>query len=134
MQAVYENMTCFEKVITLPKTLEMQDMGCALFEVKGKIPLAMTVAPLYLCADFVEDSFVGSNSFGVLRRLDADLQQGGNIDHKFDTLLWIPCKNNQLNELRLYISDDSGHPLSFNNCQFLCTLLFTSRVHRLSSY
>lgn len=134
MQVVYENMTCFEKLISLPKALEMQDMGCALFEIKGKIPLAMTVEPLYLCADFVEDSFVGCNSFGVLRRLDADLQKQGTIDHKFDRLLWIPCKNNQLSELRLYISDESGNHLSFDNCQFLCTLLFTSRVHRLSHY
>lgn len=129
MQAVYSKMTCFEKLINLPQSIEMQDMGCALFEVKGNIPLAMTVEPLFLCADFVQDSFVGSNSFGVLRRLDGDPQNRGKINATFDTLLWIPCKNNQLDELRLHISDETGHPLSFDNCDFNCTLLFKSNVH-----
>lgn len=119
-------MTCFDKFISLPKTIEMINMECALFEVKGNIALAMTVEPLYLCADFVHDSFVDSNSFGVLRRLDADPQNRGKIDEKFNPLLWIPCKSDQLNELRLYITDDTGHPLSFDNCDFDCTLLFRS--------
>lgn len=127
MEVVYTRMNSSETTINLPRHIYLENMGCALFEMKGQIK--PSTDSLFLCADFIQESSVGSHILTVLRRLDVD--EEGFINKAYDRLLYLPCNGKYISDIKLFITDEQGHIPSFNNCHLDCTLLFIDNVHSL---
>ena len=59
MNCVYVFMCGITEKVTFPIPLDMERKGCALFDIRGK--LKPFTNELFLCANFIESSMVGSN-------------------------------------------------------------------------
>ena len=94
-------MSITEKV-TFPIPLDMEGKGCALFDIKGKVK-PFTNEPLFLCADFVRPSMVGSNKqMPILHNINLlkDESMGGSIiDPMYNKILWLPTNHSTLKEI-----------------------------------
>ena len=64
--------------VTFPIPLDMEGKGCALFDIRGKVKL-FTNEPLFLCADFIESSMVGSMPILCKINLLKDESTGGEL-------------------------------------------------------
>ena len=110
--------------VTFPIPLDMERKGCALFDIRGKF----TNEPLFLCADFIKSSMVGSNKqMPILRKINLlkdELMGGGIIDPMYNKILWLPTNHSPLKEIRLYISDRHGRFAPLVDCNIDCTLVF----------
>ena len=84
--------------VTFPIPLDMEGKGCALFDIRGKVK-PFTNEPLFLCADFVEPSMVGSNKqMPILCNIN-ELTGGGIIDPMYNEILWLPSNHSPLKEI-----------------------------------
>ena len=84
---------------------------------------------LFLCADFIELSMVGSNKqMPILRKInllkDESMGGGGIIDPMYNKILWLPMNCSPLKEIQLYISDRHGRFAPLVYCNIDCTLVF----------
>ena len=56
--------------VTFPIPLDMEGKGCVLFDIRGKVK-PFTNEPLFLCANFIKSSMVGSNKqMPILRKIN----------------------------------------------------------------
>ena len=79
----------------------MEGKGCALFDIRGKVK-PFTNEPLFLCANLVESSMVGSNKqMPILRKINLlkDESMGGIIDPMYNKILWLPTNRSPLKEI-----------------------------------
>ena len=80
--------------VTFPIPLDKEGKGCALFD---------TNEPLFLCADFVESSMVGSNKqmpiLCNINLLKDELMGCGIIDPIYNKILWLPTNHGPLKEI-----------------------------------
>ena len=113
--------------VTFPIPLDMERKGCTLFDIRGKVK-PFTNEPLFLCADFIELSMVGSNKqMPILRKINLlkdELMGGGIIDPMYNKILWLPTNHSPLKEIQLYISDRHGRFAPLVDCNIDCTLVF----------
>lgn len=135
MNVIYASMWGTSQKITLPVTLDMEQKGCALFEITGKVS-PHTEKPLFLCADFLESSIMGAHrQLPVLRRItlipEKEGQRGASIEQIFNKMLWLPTNRSPVKEIRLYICDERGNPAPFNECSVSCTLVCIPNIHKL---
>ena len=77
--------------------------GCALFDIRGKVKL-FTNEPLFLCADFIKLSMVGSNKqIPILHKINLLKDEltggGGIIDPMYNKILWLPTNHSPLKEI-----------------------------------
>ena len=89
--------------VTFPIPLDMERKGCALFDIRGKVK-PFTNEPLFLCADFIELSMVGSNKqMPILCKInllkDESMGGGGIIDPMYNKILWLPTNHSPLKEI-----------------------------------
>lgn len=131
MNVIYARMNSPSEVIPLPVELELENKGCALFEIQGKVFPCVT-QPLFLCVDFVRESIVGEKMMPILRRVmtqpleetdQCSAVQEAHVDRVFDKMLWLACTRSPVKEFRLYISDAQGNRAPFLRCQLDCTLV-----------
>ena len=126
MNVIYATMTSSNQSLALPMEIDMASHGCALFEIKGTVFPHKEVS-LFLCVDFIEDSILGSRMMPILRRIQLTPNQyregGAIIDQTFDKMLWLPCNRSPVRELRLYITDDRGNIIPFEETLISCTLV-----------
>ena len=105
----------------------MEGKGCVLFDIRGKVK-PFTNEPLFLCADFVESSMVGSNKqMPILHKINLlkdETTGGGIIDPMYNKILWLPTNHSPLKEIQLYISDRHGRFAPLVDCNIDCTLVF----------
>ena len=116
--------------VTFPIPLDMEKKGCTLFDIRGKVK-PFTNEPLFLCADFIESSMVGSNKqMPILRKINLLKDEsmggggGGIIDPMYNKILWLPTNHSPLKEIQLYISDRHGRFAPLVDCNIDCTLVF----------
>ena len=81
----------------------MERKGCTLFDIRGKVK-PFTNEPLFLCADFIESSMVGSNKqMPILRKInlfkDKSTGGGGIIDPMYNKNVWLPTNHSPLKEI-----------------------------------
>ena len=103
MNVIYVEMSSASEQIKLPTTHDMEDKGCALFEMTGRVS-PYTDIPLFLCTDFVEESVVGHKMMPVLRRLHMvpNSESSEAIIRKvFNKMLWLPTNRSKVDELRV---------------------------------
>ena len=114
--------------VTFPTPLDMERKGCALFDIRGKVK-PFTNEPLFLCADFIESSMVGSNKqMPILHKINLlkdESRGGGIIDPMYNKILWLPTNCSPLKEIQLYISNRHGRFVPLVDCNIDCTLVFT---------
>ena len=113
--------------VTFPIPLDMERKGCVLFGIRGKVK-PFTYEPLFLCANFIELSMVGSNKqMPILHKINLlkdELTGGGMIDPMYNKILWLPTNCSPLKEFRLYISDRHERFAPLVDCNIDCTLVF----------
>ena len=117
--------------VTFPIPLDMEGKGCALFDIRGKVK-PFTNEPLFLCANFVKPSMVGSNKqMPILHNINLlkdELMGGGIIDPLYNKILWLPTNCSPLKEIQLYISDRQGKFASLVDCNIDCMLVFVPHI------
>ena len=120
MKAVYLS-TNGDNTITLPQPLEVQNYGCGIIEMTGKVQSGYR-EPLFLCCDICEESVVGNIKLPVLRYIN---RNGRNIISKsIDHVIWLKVMRPSISSIRLYIADYTGRVVSVGSNQLYCTLLF----------
>ena len=125
MNAVYVTMTTPNQLVQLPTEISGDHKGCALFEITGNVYPYIDES-LFICVDFIEESFIGPKMMPILRRIQfyPDKTGGGAIiNHTFDKMLWVSCNRSWIKELRVYISDALGNRPPFVHCHISCTLV-----------
>ena len=125
MNAIYVTMTTPNQLVQLPIEISGDNKGCALFEVSGNVYPYIDDS-LFICVDFIEESFIGSKMMPILRRIQLYPNRTGDgaiINHTFDKMLWISCNRSWIKELRVYISDAQGNHPPFISCHISCTLV-----------
>ena len=134
MNVIYAAMWSANQQMTLPVSLNVEGQGCALFEITGKVS-PYTDRPLFLCADFLENSIMGeTQQLPVLRRITLIKDKegkGATIEQIFSKMLWLPTNRSPVEEIRLYITDERGNPAPFNECSVSCTLVCIPQVDKL---
>lgn len=113
----------------LPGAAPLEGMGCALAEIHGRVS-PLPNGPLFLCGDFIEDSLIGGDSprlLPVLRQLkftvDADGDDRGYIDVRYDKMLYLPANRSPVSEMLLYIADAGGDLVPLSDCELHCTII-----------
>ena len=89
--------------VTFPIPLDMERKGCTLFDIRGKVKPFIN-EPLFLCANFIESSMVGSNKqMPILRKInllkDELMGGGGKMDPMYNKILWLPTNCSPLKEI-----------------------------------
>ena len=102
MNCVYILLHGITEKVTFPIPLDMEGKGCVLFDIRGKVN-PFTNEPLFLCADFMESSMVGSNKqMPMLRKINLlkdELTRGGIIDPMYNKILWLPTNCSPLKDI-----------------------------------
>ena len=124
-------MCSITEKVTFPIPLDMEGKGCALFDIRGKVK-PFTNEPLFLCADFLESSMVGSNKqMPILRNINLlkdELTGCGIIDPIYNKTSWLATNRSPLKEIRLYTSDRHGRFAPLVDCNIDCTLVFIPHI------
>ena len=109
--------------IQLPKryTLEGQ-WSCALIDLSLDCDFSPRRNRLYLCCDFVEDSYVRGTSLPVLRNIEVNVRYKKLKTEQFSHPLFIPVKVPHLHTLKLYLLDSQLHPVNFKENDLHCVL------------
>lgn len=121
--------------VILPAEIDIENNQCALFEISGNV-FPNVQYPLYLCADFIEESIIGQKMMPILRTLSPTTNQNeedsageADIDHMYPELLWLSCNRTPLKEFRVYIVDGLGRKPPFKHMQLKCTLVFQPKIY-----
>ena len=113
--------------VTFSIPLDMEGKGYVLFDIRGKVK-PFTNETLFLCADFIELSMVGSNKqMPILCKINLfkdELTGGGIIDPRYNKNFWLPTNHSPLKEIQLYISDRHERFAPLVDCNIDCTLVF----------
>ena len=126
MNAIYVHMEGLNQTSHLPSPVHMKGQDCALFEISGSVYPYVDGA-LYLCADFVDDSFMKERMAPILRCLHFtpdDFTGGATIHSSYRQNLWVPCIRSPIKEFRLYIINEQATSPPFLRCNIRCTLAF----------
>ena len=95
-------MCSITEKVTFPIPLDMEGKGCALFDIRGKVN-PFTNEPLFLCANFIEPSMLGSNKqMAILCNINLlkdESTGGGIIDPMYNKTSWLPTNHSPLKEI-----------------------------------
>ena len=97
------------KEVIFPIPLDMEEKGCALFDIRGKVK-PFTKEPLFICANFVKHSMVGSNKqMPILHNINLlkDESMGGGIIGRM-------AQKGHMHEDNIFIVNQSGWGLGRN--------------------
>lgn len=129
MQAAYLK-TNGDSIIDFPCSLELDNYGCGIIKLSGKIPDNLKSGDkklkkkdsLYLCSDICQESIVNNIFLPVLIKIEKNNNGiiSGNINH----VTWLKLKRYSINNLRLYITDEEGDIVLLGDNYLYCTLLF----------
>jgi hypothetical protein len=123
--------------IPFSKQLYLKDYVCAVTEIKGEFQVEepqLYTNEWFLCCDFVHESIVDRGTLPVLHRIPCKLLVKNNIQRvntEFSINLWVGCNRDDINEVRLYITDKNGTVPSFINCTLKCSLICIPRRYLL---
>ena len=110
-----------DNTIDLPCTLEVAGCECAVIEMTGRIESIKE--DVYLCCDICEESSVGTSRMPVLRYINK--RNNGTILNDIYLPIWLRVMRPTLNNIRLYIANESGEIMTFPRNSLNCTLVFS---------
>ena len=122
---LYQLNTPSECWIQLPKLCTLEGRWeCGLIDITLDCDFTPRSSRLYLCTDFVEDSYVRGSSFPILKNIEI---AGRYKKVKFDSFphpTYVPVKTTQFNTLKLRLVDENLKPVVFKSNDLHCVLHF----------
>ena len=133
MNATYFSMRGTSQKVTLPLELDMENKGWLLFDISSMVKPYIK-PPIYLCADFVDNSIVigsehpteRSMQLPVLHQINLKRTNDNNlvkIDPNYKKILWLLTSCSPIEEIWVYLSDRHGNPPTFMHCNIIGTLV-----------
>ena len=114
-----------EFLIQLPKSYTLEgSWTCAVTEVSLTCDFKPRSQRLYLCGDFVQESYVRDSLLPVLRNFEIETRYKKLKHKEFVNLVRVPLTVTHLNSLRLYLKDEHLKPVQFNSKDLHCVLHF----------
>ena len=122
---LYQKNAPSECWIQLPRlyTLDGQ-WKCALTDISVECDFSPRCSRLYLCCDFVEESYVRETSLPVLRNIEVTGRYKKLKYEAYAHPIYVPVKANQLRTISLRLVDENLGPLTFNSNSLHCVLHF----------
>ena len=115
--------TYSESVLTLHTPLNVRGYSVAVFNVDGYLKQwDWRKEALYLCGDFVQDSWLNTVSAPVLTPLPHDF--GGTGINSPQTPIWLKTSRDVLTAVRVFLVNGNGEPRSFEQSVLGCSLVF----------
>lgn len=115
--------TYSDSVLSLTVPLNVRGYSVAVLNLDGFIKeWNWKKESLYLCGDFVKDSWLNTFSAPVLTPLPHDFGGTGIISPQ--TPIWLNTDKDTLTSIRLFLIDGEGRPRSFQNSVLGCSLVF----------
>lgn len=109
--------------VQLPKSYTLEgSWSCALIDITLDCHFTPKSSRLYLCCEFVEDSYVKESLLPVLRNIEINGRYKKLKTEVYTYPLYIPIKTHYLHTVRLYLLDDTLQPVVFSTNQFHCVL------------
>jgi len=89
---------------------------------------------LYLCCDFIDENSIVCNDkgnlFPILRQLNfKSIGKQNNTNYLFrikevyNKIIFLPCNRDEVDTMRIYLTDEYGKIPSFSKCELKCSLL-----------
>ena len=134
MNAIYFSMKGTSQKVTLPTELDMESIGCLLFDISSTVKPYIE-QPIYLYADFVGNSIiVGSEhltksgmQLPILHQINLrnshDEDNVVEIDPNYNKILWLPSSSSPVEKIQVYLSDRHRNPPQFMHCNIIGTLV-----------
>ena len=110
-----------DSIHDFPIPLDVEEYGCGIVELNGKI-ISKNKKSLYLCCNICEESYVGNLKIPVIRMINRT--KNGTVNKPINKIIWLKVTRPQINSIHLYISDENGEIASVSDCKLNCTLLF----------
>ena len=109
--------------IQLPKLYTLEGhWSCALIDVALQCDFTPRSTQLYLCCDFVQESYVKETSLPVLRNIEVNVRYKKLKTEIYHHPAYVPVKVSQLQTVRLYLVNEHLKPVSFNDNDLHCVL------------
>lgn len=120
---LYPKNTPSECWIQLPKHYNLDgEWECALVDFSLDCDFSPRSLRLYLCCDFIEDSYVREQFHPVLRNIEVNARYSKLKTELYWKPVYIPVNEKQLHTIRLYLLDANLNPVVFNSKDFHCVL------------
>lgn len=111
--------------IQLPKSYHLEGQwACALTEITLDCDFTPISKRLYLCCDFIEETYVRNTLIPVLRNVEIGTKSKKLLSTEFTRLTYQPVTVTQLTSLRLYIKDEHLNPVIFGTNDLHCVIHF----------
>lgn len=147
MNTIYCTLNKCDNYIQLPITLDLDNKSVGLVDIYGYFfPRIPGEKVLYLCCDIIKDNGIISRSstinvYPILRRLvfkaaktqrhpdnttpnlEKEIYSYDRIKETYQKILFLPCHEQKVDTIRLYLLDQNGNLPSFSDCTLNCTLL-----------
>lgn len=102
--------------VSLPKRLTLPgEWVCALLEFH--CPSITGVHCLHVCTNICEESIVGDCTLPILKKI-----MYNDFDFGMNDLIYLRVNQRELTHIRIYIKDDEGRSVSFQEGTLTCTL------------
>jgi len=120
---LHKNNNPSECWIQLPKLYSLEGRWeCGLIDISLDCDFVPKSSRLYLCGDFVEESYVRETSLPVLRHIEVTSRYKKVKYEAYTHPIYVPVKTVQLRTLRLRIVDENLKPVVFNTNDLHCVL------------
>ena len=121
--ALYPKNSPSEYRIQLPKPYVLEGhWSCGLIDVTLDCDFTPRSTRLYLCCDFVDESYVKNTLIPVLRNIEVNTRYKKLKTEVYSHPLYIPVTATHLQTLKLYLLDDQLKPVIFKDNDFHCVL------------
>ena len=109
--------------IQLPRPVTLDGhWTCALIDVALDCDFKPRSSRLYLCCDFLKESYVRNTSLPVLRNIEVNTRYKKLKTESYPVPLYVPVKTTHLHTLKLRLLDENLDPVTFNSNDFHCVL------------
>ena len=120
---LYNTNSPSECRIQLPKSYILEgSWSCALVDISLDCHFSPKSNRLYLCCDFVEDSYVKESLLPVLRNVEINNRYRKLKTELYTYPLYVPLKTSNLHTVRIYLLDETLQPVEFTTNQLQCVL------------
>lgn len=113
--------------INLPVTLNFNssDWVCGLCEVEFT-PSTDTPKTIFILTDICQESIVNSKTLPLLRviNINAGKNRGRTLSLVYEEIFYMPVKQQNFDQIRIYIKNKEGDFVSFADKPLRCTLHF----------
>ena len=116
----YPNNEAGSFIVVLPKTFHLDEKWeCALLELS--LPQPVPTNYLFVCADFIEDSYVRNQFFPVLRGIPGGTKSES-LHLTFEHPYYLRVRQRELTQFQITIRDGDLNPLNFGSKPLQCVL------------